>query len=364
MTEIGGVTGTDQANSGSGSTEPITYRPPIDTGLRQEPGTAPNPMLPLPKTPTNRDYRSAQGAFAIMSENVGVDFGHIAALMILIDSELSRAARDSQVMQIRMVAKRMHAIADDIRQSARLALAGGIVSGAAHIASAGISIIGGVKGMALTKTPTSVDHSLKSSTGATPTPNQPAPNAPPPNQPPPNQPPPTESRAAGPRTAESRAPEPPLDKTPPNAADDPPPANDLEPPAGAAEELPDQQTDTGYGGRDALSPEQGARATWLDHTLSQQLSARSQNVVLMTQGLTQLTTSLGDVIRTTLEHESRMTDAYVKDQEAGVEEQRAILDRTKGFADTMQKAAHDMLQIFQQMEEGIHQTRRAIWSRA
>ena len=46
------------------------------------------------------------------------------------------------------------------------------------------------------------------------------------------------------------------------------------------------------------------------------------------------------------------------------EERRAYLDRTKGFADSMQKGAQDMLQTFQQMEEGAHQTRKQVFSRA
>ena len=102
----------------------------------------------------------------------------------------------------------------------------------------------------------------------------------------------------------------------------------------------------------------------MDHTLSQLMSARSHNVVLFSQGLSMLTGSLGELIKTVLDYEARQMEADIKQDEAKAEEQRAYMENTKAFGESMQKSAHDMLQILQQMQEGMHQTSRSIWSRA
>ena len=40
------------------------------------------------------------------------------------------------------------------------------------------------------------------------------------------------------------------------------------------------------------------------------------------------------------------------------------MERTKAFADSMQKGAQDMIQVYQQMTDSMHQTSSQIWSRA
>ena len=337
MNDVSGVAGPSPSRIDTGPTEGAGQVPaglPIDTGRVEDAG-APSPSVPpLPPGPGSIDHGLAGSATQVISENVGTDFGHIAALMMMIDSELARAARDSQVEEIESVADQMHASADDIRESAKLALAGGVVAGATQIASAGISVGGGIRGMSLTSSAASTEA------GAV---------------------------AAEPKLT---APEEEPVSSPQRAAPGASLQEDVELPgsgqAGTTESETQQvrQETTEENVRDVSSSRQKMAARRLDHTLSQRLSARSQNVALMTDGLSKLTSSTGEMIKSALEYESRQKDADSKEAEARAEEQRAYLDRTKGFADAMQKGAQDMLQIFQQMEESMHQTGKAVWSRA
>ena len=341
MNEVSGVTGPSPNRIETGPTEAaaqVPASPPIDTGRVEHTG-APSPSVPpLPPGPGSIDHALAGSATQVISENVGTDFGHIAALMMMIDSELARAARDSQVAQIESVADQMHASADDIRESAKLALAGGVVAGATQIASAGISVGGGIKGMSLTSSAASSEAAAVAAEPKLTAPEEPAP-----------------STARGAAGAEGPAASLPEDVELPGTGR-----------AGAAESETQQvrQETTEENVKDVSSSKQKMAARRLDHTLSQQLSARSQNVALVTEGLSKLTSSTGEMIKSALEYESRQKDADSKEAEARAEEQRAYLDRTKGFADAMQKGAQDMLQIFQQMDESVHQTNKAVWSRA
>ena len=86
-------------------------------------------------------------------------------------------------------------------------------------------------------------------------------------------------------------------------------------------------------------------------------------MVLISQGLSLLASSSGELIKTALEHEAKQMEAGIKEDEAKAEEQRSYMDNNKAFGDSMQKSAHDMLQILQQMQEGMHQTSRNVWSR-
>ena len=294
------------------ATPPPAAGPAIDTAPATVAAPPPESVAPLPAGRQPIDYGLAGAGMQSISDNVGVDFGHIAALMMQIDSEIARATRDAEVAQIDSVAREMHASADDIRKSAKLALAGGVVSGATQIASAGISIGGGIQGMRLTSNSAAME----------PTVDAPAASAP--------------------------------GTTPAETVSD----TATPPPSGT----PGEETAADTVEEDSAQRKVAARR--LDHTRSQQLSARSQNVALMTEGLSKLSTATGEMIKSALDYESRQTDAASKDAEARAEEQRAYLDRTKGFADSMQKGAQDMLQIFQQMDESLHQTNKAVWSRA
>lgn len=340
MNEVSGVTGPSPNRIETGPTEAasqVPASPPIDTGRVEHTG-APSPSVPpLPPGPGSIDHALAGSATQVISENVGTDFGHIAALMMMIDSELARAARDSQVEEIESVADQMHASADDIRESAKLALAGGVVAGATQIASAGISVGGGIKGMTLTSSAASSEAAAVAAEPKLTAPEEPAPST------------------RGAADAEVPAASLPEDVELPGTGR-----------AGAAESETQQvrQETTEENVKDVSSSKQKMAARRLDHTLSQQLSARSQNVALVTDGLSKLTSSTGEMIKSALEYESRQKDADSKEAEARAEEQRAYLDRTKGFADAMQKGAQDMLQILQQMDESVHQTNKAVWSRA
>ena len=333
MIDVGGVSGSYQvkvetdASEATSPTQPVAAT--VDTDLPSAVGVRIASTSELPPSQGPIDYGLAISAVGTMSENVGVDFGRIAALMMMIDSELSRAARDSQVEQIEEVAAQMHKSADDLRASAKMALVGGCVAGSMQIASAGITIAGGVKGMSLTSgaaAPAGEGSSVPvEETSTTPAEE-------------------TSTSAASPPAE--------LD----TGVDEPAPA-----PEGAeetrqenVEEMTEQETKT----KEKVSAEDR------DMALSQQLSARAQNISLVTQGLSQVTSSTGEIIKSALDYESKLKEARSKDDDAMAEKERAYMERTKAFADSMQKGAQDMIQVYQQMTESTYQTSSQVWSRA
>ncbi len=311
----------NRIDTGPASAAPAAPGPRVDTGPVESPGPPPGTAPALPPGPPRVDHGQTGAAMRAMADNVAVDFGAVAALLMQIDSELARAARDSQVAEIESVAHEMHASADDIRESATLALAGGVVSGATQIASAGISLGGGIKGMRLTSSSAALEPG---GLGAEPTTAPESPSA----------------TASAPSVGPAAAPE--------------------EGPGTAAE----SRTSADEAARDSSRARRTMATRRLDHTLSQQLSARSQNVALMTDGLAKLSSSTGEMIKSVLDYEARQKDADGKEADARADEKRAYLERTKGFADSMQKGAQDMLQLFGQLEDSVQQTNRAVWSRA
>ena len=341
MIDIGGVSRPYHGKVETGASEAASAARPVPATVDTEvPSSVGMPIASASELPPSRgpvDYGLAISAVGTMSENVGVDFGRIAALMMRIDSELSRAARDSQVEQIEQIAAQMHNSADDLRDAAKMALVGGCVSGSMQIASAGITIGGGVKGMSLTTGSVTAAGEGASApleeTSTTPTEEsstEPAGEI--------------STAAAAPRSelgagVEARA-----------------PAQE------SAEET--RQEDV----KETTERETGARrkATTrdLDTAASQQLSARAQNISLVTQGLSQVTSATGEIIKSALDYESKSKEARSKDDDAMAEKERAYMERTKTFADSMQKGAQDMIQAYQQMTDGMHQTNSQIWSRA
>ena len=186
----------------------------------------------------------------------------------------------------------MHRSADQLRSSARMALAGGCVSGAAQLASAGITLGGGIKGMTLT---------ADTGSGA--------------------------------------------------AASAPDALSSADGVADAAEVAPGK-------------PAPQAAALDADLAASQRLSARAQNIALVTQGFSQVASATGEIIKSALDYESHTAEAQSKDEEAQSERQRAYLERAKAFADTMQKGVQDMIQVYDQVTRSAHETASRIWSRA
>lgn len=341
MSDVSGVTGSPGTRIETGQTEAASASrptaPPTDTGTVEAAGPPPQTAPTMPPASGAIDYGLAKSAAETMAANVGVDFGHIAALMMQIDSELARAARDDQVAQIESVAGEMHASADDIRASARMALIGGVISGAAQIGAAGMSLYGGFKGMQLTNSMPTVEPEV-------------------------SVPEPEATGAASSKSASTEGLEPGTASPAPLAEAGAPEAG--EPSASETQTEQARQETTEESVKKVSTAKQKAAATRLDHTLSQQLSARAHSISLVTQGMAQLTTSTGELIKSAMDYQSRMKDADSKQDEARAEEKRAHLDRTKGFADSMQKGAQDMLSMFQQMDESLHQTHKQVWSRA
>ena len=331
MIDVGGVSGSYQvkvdaeASEATGTTRPVT----VDTEIPAVSGMPIASASELPPSQGPIDYGLAISAVGTMSENVGVDFGRIAALMMMIDSELSRAARDSQVEQIEEVAAQMHKSADDLRAAAKMALVGGCVSGSMQIASAGITIAGGVKGMSLTSGSAAAGGEGPSV--------------------------PLEETSTAPAeetSAPASSPQIELD----GGLEEPAPARGSAEETGQEnlEEMTEQET----------KARQKATTADMDMTLSQQLSARAQNISLVTQGLSQVTSATGEIIKSALDYESKSKEARSKDDDAMAEKERAYMERTKAFADSMQKGAQDMIQVYQQMTDSMYQTSSQVWSRA
>ena len=341
MIEVGGVPGSRQVQMETDATEAAgTTRPTpaaVDTSVPSAVGMPIASASDLPPSQGPIDYGSAVSAVGAMSENVGVDFGRIAALMMMIDSELARAARDSQVEQIEEVAAEMHKSADDLRASAKMALVGGCVAGSMQIASAGITIAGGVKGMSLTTGSVAAEGEAPSV--------------------------PVEETSTAPAEETSTAPA--EETSAPATSSQAELGGGVEEPAPAQESAEEtRQENVEEITEQETKAKQKAATKSLDTALSQQMSARAQNISLVTQGLSQVTSSTGEIIKSALDYESKLKEAKSKDDDAMAEEQRAYMERTKAFADAMQKGAQDMIQIYQQMTEGMHQTSTQVWSRA
>ena len=333
MTEVGGVPGSYQVQVETDPSEAVSTARPAPAAVDTEvPSAVDMPLASASELPPSNgpiDYGLATSAVGTMSESVGVDFGRIAALMMMIDSELSRAARDSQVEQIEEVAAEMHTSAGDLRASAEMALVGGCVAGSMQIASAGITIGGGAKGMSLTTGSIAVEGE------APPVPLEETTTAP-----------------AEDTSAPATSPQAELDGGVKQPA--PAQANTEETQQENVEETTEQDT----------KAKQKTSAEHLDQALSQQLSARAQNISLVTQGLAQVSSTTGEIIKSALDYESKMKEAKSKDDDATAEKERAYMERTKAFADSMQKGAQDMIQVYQQMTDSMHQTSSQVWSRA
>ena len=360
MTAVSGIDHTFKANPRTGGISDPHFSPPsIDS---KAPGTRKSKQASggqLPPSSGNTDNKSAYTAISAISQNVGIDYARIAALMLLIDSELARASKDARVIEIESIAQQLHGIADKIRTSAKLALAGGIVSGGLSIVSAGVSMAGGLYGASLTKAPTTTGKTnpVTQAPGPEPAPITPQPQGQPQTQ---------TSHAGGSADApevQTLSDAPDTQVTPDGSGSQ---VSDAElPPAADAEALPAADAEAPPAADAEAPPRTDAEAAdkILDHTLSQQLSARSQSVILVTQGLSLMVNSGGEISKSTLDFRARMEEADVKDEEAEVEQQRSYMENTRAFAESMQKSAHDMLQIVQQMYDGINQTSRSIWSR-
>ena len=333
MIDVGGVSGGYQVNVKTEAGEAASTTRPVPATVDTEiPSAAGIPVASASELPPSQapiDYGLAISAVGTMSENVGVDFGRIAALMMMIDAELSRAARDSQVDQIEEVAAQMHKSADDLRASAKMALVGGCVAGSMQIASAGITIAGGAKGMSLTSGPAAAAGEAPSAPleeSSTPTPEE------------------TSAPAASPQ------------------AELGPGVDEAAPAQGSAEESGEENVEEVT--EQETKAKQKAATEDRDMVHSQQLSARAQNISLVTQGLSQVTSATGEIIKSALDYESKSKEAKSKDDDAMAEEQRAYLERTRAFAESMQKGAQDMIQVYQQMTDSMYQTSSQVWSRA
>ncbi len=151
------MTSIDSVNSGTANrvqnesvtaevqSKSTTRIPPFVPGesLQDAVTTADAPSIPEPAN--NISHAAAALGLSTMSENVAFDFSMFSALLIKVNQESEKLARDQIINDIQGVADEMEQAASDMEASAGLALASGVISGAASIVSGGISIGGGIK---------------------------------------------------------------------------------------------------------------------------------------------------------------------------------------------------------------------------
>ena len=101
---------------------------------------------------------AGKGALETIGKNVGIDYTALLTLLVNMSSEQRKASTEAAVIDVLNVADQMKVAANDIRNGAAVALAGGVVSGAFNIAAGAASVAGGAK-----------SFSISSEGGATPT---------------------------------------------------------------------------------------------------------------------------------------------------------------------------------------------------
>ena len=227
------------------------------------------------------------------------------------------------------------AAADKQRESALYGLIGTETMAGAQGASAAINIGGGVKGMQLTSTSASSAPSTGEAVAETETGTGSA----------------AESAASGTGESVGSANEIEADLK----------AGSMEPEATPTEEAAVNAQE------EATETSKTAKANRLarqDATESARLSARAQNIALLTQGLAGLSTSGGQAVQGALQYEADLRKAEATEAEARSEEHQAALQRAQAAADNMQKGVDAMTSTYQQVMENKAQTERQIWSQA
>ena len=130
----------------SGVQSTSATRPPPFAAPESLPDSVSGAAAPTLSEPThNASHAAAALGLDTMSQNVAYDFSMFSALLIQVNQESEKLARDQIVTNIQSVADTMEQAASDLEASAGLALASGVISGASSIAAGGLSIAGGIK---------------------------------------------------------------------------------------------------------------------------------------------------------------------------------------------------------------------------
>ena len=87
----------------------------------------------------------ASQALSMIHRNVTVDVGEIAALVVMVLTQMQKSSSEARVDDMLSVANANHQAADDLRAGAAIALGMGIASTTLTVAAAASSIAGGVK---------------------------------------------------------------------------------------------------------------------------------------------------------------------------------------------------------------------------
>lgn len=319
------------ATEGTGAAAPST--PPVETEAVERiggsPVTAP-PLRPMSKYP---DSEAVLSEMKSLGSSIEVVAGLFAVMMERVQNELSRAAKEEQNAQVdeRLAEKR--AAAAQQRNAAVYTLIGTEFAAGGQVASAAINIGGGVQGMRLTSSSAATTSTTETDEVL------------------------SESPAASLEASGTLA----------SATDVEAELNPASTANAESSSNAEQSQEAAQDVEAEASRPQRAKAAKLakvDETESERLAARAQNIALLTQGLAGLTTAAGDGVQGILEYDAQRKRADATEADARADERDATQERTKDFADAMQKGVDAMIEEYQQVMDNKAQTDRQIWSQA
>ena len=339
MSDVGAVSGSYNTRIETHSTQATggvaAEGPTVDVSASRATEANPAAAPPLRSPSKYEDVAAINSAMEQLGVSIETVFGLFAVMMEQVQNELARTAKDVRDQQVQEVKQEKLAAADKQREGALYSLIGTETMAGAQGASAMINIGGGVKGMQLTTTsassaPSAGESVAEAEVGTG--------NA-------------AETATSG--TGES------LGSTSEIEAEIK--ASNMEPEASPTEEA---AADVQEEAADYSKTTKASRLAHQDATESARLSARAQNIALLTQGLSGLATSGGQAVQGALQYEADLKKAEATEAEARSDEHQAALQRAQSEADSMQRGVDSMISTYQQVMENKAQTDRQIWSQA
>ncbi|MCY4363363.1 MAG: type III secretion system translocon subunit SctB [Gammaproteobacteria bacterium] len=279
---------------------------------------------------------AGKAALETMDKNVGVDYTALLTLLVNMSSEQRKASTEAAVIDVLNVADQMKVAANDIRNGAAVALAGGVVSGAFNIAAGAASIAGGAKSFSISSeggaTPT--DISTETETTST-------------------------SSAEGSGVAADTA-----------AVDSASMAPEAESPseAMAQENTEALETDISRQETEAQAKKPAIDSAKMEKTLQKfeaqnrvmTMQQKSQGVYLASSGATSGLQGIGAVAGSMGKFGSDMYQAQSKDDEAIAQKKQAALEREKEYGRAAAEDVKKLMDVFSQLEQSRHETQGKI----
>lgn len=278
---------------------------------------------------------AGKAALETIDKNVGVDYTALLTLLVNMSSEQRKASTEAAVIDVLNVADQMKVAANDIRNGAAVALAGGVVSGAFNIAAGAASIAGGAK-----------SFSISSEGGATPTDIS------------------TETETTSASGAEGAA-----GGADAAAVDSASMAPETE---STAESMTQENTEALEQDIGRQETEAQAKKPAIDSDMKKNLQKfesqnrvmmmqqKSQGIYLASSGATAGLQGIGSVAGSMGKFGSDMYQAQSKDDEAIAQKKQAALEREKEYGRAAAEDVKKMMDVFTQLEQSRHETQGKI----